>query len=381
MFKKAVGLLLAGMILSASVVPCMAAEELDVTGFTTDQWYNYETHMLKSVLYQNVTSFDITAIRDEINPYYGEVMKAKYDPEATEEDMQNALQAFHDQRITYQPDGDLEEKRIYLWEEDNMPTVTEYTDNSDFTYLDEPDFRPYLMEIPMEEGTEIKGTVILCSGGAFNNRCNQTEAGPAAEHLSALGYKCFILNYRVLPYTVGEGCLDLARAIRYVKANADTYGIDPEKIVVMGFSAGGFLCSGTLVNYDGNVNGTVLDENYVPDELDEISADVNGMVLVYSIVSATGELGQDTEDPQVFEKAELPSVFYIYGSADETVLPESVEANTEIMNQAGVETEVHVLEDLPHGFGVGVDTQSRTYEAAETWIEDYLDAWLQKTFA
>ena len=94
-----------------------------------------------------------------------------------------------------------------------------------------------------------------------------------AEALSRLGYQSFVVDYRLRPYTQQEGALDLARAVRFVRAHAQEYGIEEEDIAVMGFSAGGILSGEMLLNFDGEVNGTAMDADYVPDELDQVSAD------------------------------------------------------------------------------------------------------------
>ena len=161
---------------------------------------------------------------------------------------------------------------LYLWEEGNMPAVTEYTENNR-GYSDDPDFRPYLTSYPVPDGTKIKGAVLICPGGAFQFRSDLPEGIEVAEALSALGYQSFVVDYRLRPYTQQEGALDLARAVRFVRAHAEDYGIDEKDIAVMGFSAGGILSGEMLLNFDGLVNGTALDPDYVPDELDQISAD------------------------------------------------------------------------------------------------------------
>lgn len=129
---------------------------------------------------------------------------------------------------------------LYLWEEGNVPAVTEYTVNNG-NYFDEPDFRPYIVTFPVREGTEIKGAVLICAGGAFQFRSDYPEGTPVAQELSKMGYQSFVVNYRLRPYTQEEGALDLARAVRFVRKNADVYGIDEKDIAVMGFSAGGIL--------------------------------------------------------------------------------------------------------------------------------------------
>lgn len=64
-----------------------------------------------------------------------------------------------------------------LWEQSNMPHVTEYTKN-DSNYADDPDFQPYLVTFPVPEGTSIKGAVLICAGGAFEFRSDQNEGTP-----------------------------------------------------------------------------------------------------------------------------------------------------------------------------------------------------------
>lgn len=92
-----------------------------------------------------------------------------------------------------------------------------------------------------------------------------------------IAYFSFMVNYRLRPYTQEEGALDLARTVRFVRKNAEVYGIDENDIAVMGFSAGEML-----LNFDGLVNGTALDDSYAPDALDKISADAANFLLLWN---------------------------------------------------------------------------------------------------
>ncbi|MFQ7217565.1 flavodoxin [Enterocloster sp.] len=199
-----------------------------------------------------------------------------------------------------------QQQRIYLWDEGNMPAITEYTENTGF-YADDPDFRPYMTFYPVPEGTEIKGAVLVNSGGAFAYRSNENEGGPTAEDLSRLGYQSFLVDYRVSPYTQEEGALDLARAVRFVRAHAIEYGIDEKDIAVMGFSAGGILSGEELLNYDGMVNGRTLDKRYVPDALDDVSADAAAAGMIYSFY---GRLSAATDDVEKLAVSDLPPTFF-----------------------------------------------------------------------
>ena len=252
---------------------------------------------------------------------------------------------------------------LYLWEEGNVPAVTEYTVNNG-NYFDDPDFQPYLTFFPVPEGAEIKGAVLICAGGAFQFRSDQNEGTPVAEDLSALGYQSFVLDYRLRPYTQEEGALDLARAVRFVRAHAEEYGIDEKDIAVMGFSAGGILAGEMLRNFDGTVSPTVLDPDYMPDELDMVSADAAADGMIYSFY---GRLSVGTTDVESLQKADLPPTFYCYGTRDPFY--DQFLANADAVEEAGVSVERLQLDDMPHGFG-----------NQGGWIPTY-DKWLGEVFA
>lgn len=251
---------------------------------------------------------------------------------------------------------------LYLWEEGNMPAITQYTENNG-NYADDPDFRPYMVTFPVPKDTEVKGAVLINAGGAFQFRSDQTEGTPVAQELSRLGYQSFVVNYRLRPYTQEEGALDLARAVRFVRKHADAYGIDDNDIAVMGFSAGGILAGEMLLNFDGMVDGTSLDAQYIPDELDRISADAGADGMIYSFY---GRLSVASTDTEKFASSDLPPTYFCYGTRDPFVgeFEECVEA----LGKAGVPVEVNVLEGRPHGYGY-----------MEGWIPDY-DAWLTEIF-
>lgn len=252
---------------------------------------------------------------------------------------------------------------LYLWEEGNAPAVTEYTVNNG-SYSDDPDFRPYLTTFPVPEGTAVKGAVLICPGGAFQFRSDQPEGVAVAQALSARGYQSFVVDYRLRPYTQQEGALDLARAVRFVRAHAEDYGIDPADIAVMGFSAGGILSGEMLLHFDGTVNGTALDPDYVPDALDQVSADGAACGMIYAFY---GRLSVGTTDVDLLSSGSLPPTFYCYGTRDPFY--RQFLANADAAEAAGVAVERLQLDDMPHGFG-----------ASGGWIPTY-DAWLTEVFA
>jgi acetyl esterase/lipase len=116
-----------------------------------------------------------------------------------------------------------------------------------------------MVYFPAKQGVEVKGAVLVSAGGAFQFRSNEIEGTPVAEQLSELGYQSFVVNYRLRPYTMQEGALDLARAVRYVRSHAADLGVEENDIAIVGFSASGILGGELVLNFDGTTNGTVID--------------------------------------------------------------------------------------------------------------------------
>lgn len=252
---------------------------------------------------------------------------------------------------------------LYLWEEGNVPATTNFTERMN-GYFDSYDFRPYVTAIPVRGGTQIKGAVVLMAGGAYAFRGNYTDTLPTAMHLRALGYQTFIVDYRLRPYTQQEGALDVARAVRFIRSNAEIYGIDPDAIAVMGYSAGGIQAGEFLLSFDENVNGTALDENYIPDELDNIPAHVSAAGMIYSFY---GRLSVASTDADSLRAADLPPTFYCYGTEDPFY--RQFEGQVKLMDEIGVTTKTVVLNGWPHGFG-----------GDGGWVETYAE-WLETVFS
>lgn len=253
---------------------------------------------------------------------------------------------------------------IYLWAKDNIPAITKAQASSNSRYADPPDFIPNMKVFPAKDGVPVKGAVILCSGGAFAFRGNRNEGEPVARALNRLGYQCFVVNYRVRPYTQEEGALDLARAVRYVRSHAQDYGIREKNIAVAGFSAGGILCGELLLHFKGKVNGTTLDSRYVPDDLDKVSADASAIGHIYSFY---GRLSVASRDVELFRRSSLPPTYFCYGTKDPFV--NEFQACANALQKAGVSVESNILQGWPHGYG-----------ARGNWVPDF-DRWLMHVFA
>ena len=252
---------------------------------------------------------------------------------------------------------------LYLWEEGNVPARTKFT--QDMTgYFDDWNFRPYVTAIPVREGVKPKGAVVLMAGGAYQFRGNYTDSLPTAAALRELGFQTFIVDYRLSPYTQEEGALEVARAVRFIRKNAEVYGIDPDDIAVMGFSAGGIQAGEFLMHYDEDVTGTALDSTYVPDELDAALAYASAAGMIYSFY---GRLSVGNMDASWLTEGDLPPTFYVYGTEDPFY--RQFQQQYDVISGMGISTGRIVLNGWPHGFG-----------SDGGWVKDYA-AWLETVFS
>lgn len=233
--------------------------------------------------------------------------------------------------------------KVNLWEKGNIPTVTHNVNNSDG-----PDFIPNMEVFTVEESVTPKGAVIICPGGAFAFRSMQNEGYDIADMLVPMGYQCFIVNYRIQPYTMRESATDLQRAIRYVRAHANEYRINPENIALVGFSAGGILNGEVLLNWRNLTNGTALDSSYRPDALDNVPVSACAVGMIYSFY---GRLSVSMNDVATLRAANLPPAFYCWGTRDGFAGQFTQNANA--VEEAGCTVERKILQGYPHGYGSG----------------------------
>ena len=160
----------------------------------------------------------------------------------------------------------MERTSIKLWENGTPGFIEEYGQK-------EPSITPYLLE-----NGKKNGCVIVCPGGGYSGKAAH-ECGVIAEMLNENGVSAFTLDYRVFPYKYPFVTEDVLRAVRFVRYNAEKFGIDPEKIGVLGFSAGGHLASSAMNVFDYGKDG---------DEIDAVSSRPDFGILCYPVVSFDG---------------------------------------------------------------------------------------------
>ena len=142
-------------------------------------------------------------------------------------------------------------KDIKLWER-NVPDADLVSSIGDLNNEGLPTLTPYLLE-----GENLRAAIIVCPGGSFQFRA-PGEGDPIAKWLNRIGINAFVLNYRVAPYTPFTSTKDAVRAVRYLRYHAQEFNIDPARIGMIGFSAGGYLTAFVGTHYD---NGMIEPES------------------------------------------------------------------------------------------------------------------------
>ena len=221
----------------------------------------------------------------------------------------------------------------------------------------EPTLTPFLL--PTYKEGQTHGCVIVCPGGGYSGRAEH-EAWPIAKMLNEGGISAFVLNYRVSPYRYPAELYDIQRAVRLVRFRAGEFGIDPEKIGVLGFSAGGHLATMGVTQYDGGLD--------CGDEIDRVSCRPNAGILCYAVIS----LGINTHggsrdnllgrpaDPDLVRKlsGELavkdacPPVF-MWHTAEDGAVPVQNSLNMALaLREKNIPFELHVFPHGAHGLGL-----------------------------
>jgi len=227
---------------------------------------------------------------------------------------------------------------------------------------DKPSITVYYPLNPRASGTGI----IVAPGGSYGMLASNHEGRQVANWLNALGVTAFVLKYRLGPryhHPIELG--DAQRAIRLVRAKAQEFGIQADRIGMMGFSAGGHLASTAGTHFDnGNASAS--------DPIDRVSCRPDFLILGYAVISFTAPythqgsannlLGENA-DPKL--RAELsnefrvtpqtPPTFLFSTSADTLVPPENSVAFYLALRKAGVPAELHIFENGSHGVGLDLN--------------------------
>lgn len=190
-------------------------------------------------------------------------------------------------------------KQLKLWEKD-IPAYTKDAEcpNNVTAYIHENGVRP---------------AIVVFAGGAYAKRAPH-EGGAVAEFFYKNGYNTFSVDYRVAPNRHPAPLMDAQRAIKLVRYHATEWGVDPNRVFVVGFSAGGHL-AGCVA--------TMEDICRVGDELDTVNARPNGAILCYPVISSDPTIAHKGSFENLLGERvdELRDAFSVDKTVDENTCP------------------------------------------------------------
>jgi len=211
-------------------------------------------------------------------------------------------------------------------------------DESEFglvQYVTHPTIRVFLPEKVMNTGT----AVIVCPGGGYNILVIEREGYRIAKALNKSGIAAIVLKYR--HYDTDIAVLDAWRALQFVRANADKWGIDRDKVGIGGFSAGGHLSLNTVLS-----SGSIKLPHLSKDTLQKFNSQPDFLMLIYP------GLARFKMEPETFP-GKIPPVFMINALDDEVTPVTNMFKLAEILKSQNNPAEVHIYPGGGHGFDLG----------------------------
>lgn len=249
---------------------------------------------------------------------------------------------------------------------------------------DRPEDRPMLYVFLPEPPKAVGAGVCICPGGGYATLAMDHEGRQIAEWFNDLGLAAFVVDYRHRRKGYGHPAplQDALRAVRTVRSRAEEFGVRPDRVGIMGFSAGGHLASTVITHFDhGNPEAA--------DPVERASSRPDFAILCYPVI-ALGEpfthfgsqrnlLGENP-DPELLrslssEKQVLPDTpptFLFHTDEDQGVPPENSVVFYLALRKAGVPAELHIFRVGRHGVGLarGITGTEQWPRLCEAWLRN-----------
>ncbi|WP_146409563.1 alpha/beta hydrolase [Allorhodopirellula heiligendammensis] len=215
------------------------------------------------------------------------------------------------------------------------------------------------------DNSETAATVIVCPGGGYHILAMDLEGTEVCEWLNSIGVNAVLLKYRVprregLPAHAAP-LQDLQRALGLVRAQADSWNLDPQRIGVLGFSAGGHLSAAASTQFDKRT--------YEPiDDADRVSCRPDFVILIYPAYLAQKQALELPPELKVTEKT--PPTF-LFQTEDDGTHVEGTLMYYLALKRAQVPAEMHLFPSGGHGYGL-----RGSERAPESWPQ-YAEAWMR----
>ena len=246
------------------------------------------------------------------------------------------------------------------------------------------EFEPMLHVFRPDPSKATGAAVVICPGGGYSGTAIDHEGWQIAAWLNENGIAAFVLDYRLggRGYHHPAPLQDAQHAVRTVRARSVEFGVDPAKIGILGFSAGGHLATTAVTHFDAGAPDAA-------DPIDRVSCRPDFGIICYAVIvfdtekvthfgsqynllgpDATKELIESlSNEKQV--TAETPPCYIWSTTTDTAVPPENSVEFYMAMRRAGVPAELHIFEQAPHGVGLG-----RSLPGVRHWPELCIE-WLR----
>lgn len=242
--------------------------------------------------------------------------------------------------------------------------------------------KAYLNHVNAEIGRRFRSAVIICPGGAYAFR-SDTEGEYVAVKYQSCGLQAFVLEYSVNT-AFPQQMLELAAAVVYIREHADVLDIDPKKVFVCGFSAGGHLAASLAVMWDSDKMRVCYP--------DTKWTRPSGVILCYPVISAgkfahketveraAGDMDEEERETLSLEKQvsfHMPPVFIWHTLEDQEVPVENTLLFVQALQRYGNTFEVHIF---PHG-GHGMSLATEYTAVSEDHISETVARWFDMSIA
>lgn len=224
--------------------------------------------------------------------------------------------------------------------------------------------------------------VLICPGGGYGFTSDR-EAEPVALQFLAMGFHACVLRYSVAPAQFPQALCELAWSVNYLKAHAKEYGIQSDKIIVAGFSAGGHLAASL---------GTYWQEEWLEKETGLAAENIRpaGLVLSYPVITS-GEFAHRGSFEQLMGKKNtpelneylslekrvtknMPPTFVWHTNTDDVVPVENTLLLADAMRKHGVSMEVHIFPEGAHGLSLA--NEETMVKSSGFGIEPHCQKWI-----
>ncbi len=226
-------------------------------------------------------------------------------------------------------------------------------------------------EMTFYRGGRSGTAVIIAPGGAYRNLSMESEGRQEAYWFNAMGVSAFVLKYRLTPYHHPVELTDAQRALRIVRSRAQEFGIQPDRIGMMGFSAGGHLAATAGTHFTAGSPGA-------EDPADQVGSRPDFLILCYPVISfqpgvagtnilnayaASGRnlLGDNPDQKTLDDMSDelqvtpqTPPTFLYHTTNDNLVAVENSVQFYLALRKAHVAAEMHLFENGAHGSGMGL---------------------------